>query len=64
LPPRDTNQSDKKAEKHARDVPTGRNLRLSRGRDDDPDPAAKSERKSKGVRRSVPRRDQESGVAS
>jgi membrane protein len=31
LPPRDTRQSDKRAEKHAQDVRIGRELRLSRG---------------------------------
>ena len=31
LPPRDTKQSDKKAEQHAKDVRDGRRLRLSRG---------------------------------
>jgi membrane protein len=36
LPPRDTKQSDKKAEKHSKDVRRGRDLRMSRGRDDDP----------------------------
>ncbi len=33
LPPRDTKQSDKKAEQHAKDVRAGRRLRRSRGRD-------------------------------
>lgn len=40
LPPRDTKQSDKKAEKHAKDVRMGRELRLSRGHDDDSGPEA------------------------
>lgn len=31
LPPRDTKQSDKKAEQHAKDVRIGRDLRISRG---------------------------------
>jgi membrane protein len=35
LPPRDTRQSDKRAEKHAQDVMIGRELRLSHGRDAD-----------------------------
>jgi membrane protein len=34
LPPRDTKQSDKKAEQHAKDVRIGRELRITRGAED------------------------------
>jgi membrane protein len=47
LPPRDTKQSDKKAEQHARDVRIGRELRLSRGRDDPTNPQAHRSSKQK-----------------
>jgi len=36
LPPRDTRQSDKQAEQHAKDVRVGRALRRSKGEDDTP----------------------------
>jgi membrane protein len=41
LPPRDTRQSDKKADKHAKDVLMGRQLRRSRGRSSDQADAGK-----------------------
>jgi membrane protein len=44
LPPRDTRQSDKKAEKHAKDVLMGRQLRRSHGRDASPDTDSSDEK--------------------
>jgi membrane protein len=47
LPPRDTKQSDKKAEQHAKDVRIGRELRLSRGREDRTNPRTHRSSKQK-----------------
>ena len=55
LPPRDTTHSDKKAEQHAKDVRIGRELRLSRGREDSNPQTHRSSKQKKSKQKAANR---------
>lgn len=55
LPPRGTEASDKRAEKHADDVKIGRELRESMGAEDDAEDEAKPRRRLRFHKRSKKR---------